>query len=163
MAYSYTNLFHFRAVALRFFTVYGPYGRPDMAIILFIKNILNKKNILLFNKGKHTRDFTYVEDVAKIIHSLILVDNKKKKNKNFDIFNIGSQKRIDITKIVKLIEVITGIKAKKKLAPLSKGDMKDTFSNSTKIIKYTKDYKRTSIIEGLKKTISWYKKFYSKY
>lgn len=160
MAYSYTNLFGFRAVALRFFTVYGPYGRPDMAIMLFIKNILNEKNILLFNKGKHTRDFTYVEDVVKTIHQLILVDQKKKKSKNFEIFNIGSQKRISIKKIVKLIENITGKKANIKLNPKARGDMKDTFSNSSKIIKYTKYNKRTSIKDGLKKTISWYKKFY---
>jgi len=162
MAYSYTNLYHFRAVALRFFTVYGPYGRPDMAIMLFIKNILNKKNILLFNNGNHTRDFTYVEDVAKIIHNLILVDKKKKKNKFFDVFNIGSQKRIDIKKIVKLIEVITGRKAKIKLKPPAKGDMKDTFSNSGKINNYIKNNQRTSIKDGLKKTITWYIKFYLK-
>jgi len=162
MAYSYSELFRFRAVALRFFTVYGPYGRPDMAIMLFIKNILNQKTISLFNKGNHSRDFTYIDDVVKTIYKLILADQKKKKLKNFETFNIGSQKRINIKMIVSIIEKLTGKKAVITLNTKAKGDMKDTFSNSRKIINYTNFKNRTSINAGLKKTTSWYKKYYSK-
>ena len=161
MAYSYSKLYNIRAVGLRFFTVYGPYGRPDMATFSFIKDILDGKTISIFNQGNHSRDFTFVDDIVLSIYKLIKID-RQKKIKKFDIFNIGNQKRINIIQVVKIIEKLVNKKAKIKLTKFSKGDMKDTFSNSKKIIKYTSYEPQTSIKVGLSKTVQWYMNYYNK-
>lgn len=161
MAYSYSILYNIRAVGLRFFTVYGPYGRPDMATFSFIKDIFDGRTISIFNQGKHSRDFTYVDDIVLSIFKLIKLD-KLKKIKKFDIYNIGNQKKINIIKVVKIIERLVNKKAKIKLTKISTGDMKDTFSNSEKLNKYISYKPNTSIEIGLKNTVKWYISYYKK-
>ena len=102
IGYSYSSLYKLKITALRFFTVYGPWGRPDMAIFKFTKNIINNKPIDVYNKGNHYRDFTFVKDIAK---GIILASLRKDK-KNFQIFNIGNGKPVYLKKLIQILEVI---------------------------------------------------------
>ena len=127
MATSYSHLYKMDTVGLRFFTVYGPWGRPDMALFKFTKNILKGKPIEIFNKGKHERDFTYVEDIVDGIHKIII---SKKSKFGSKIFNIGNGKKIRLLKYVQLIEKNLNKKSKKKFLPLQKGDVIKTHSET---------------------------------
>jgi UDP-glucuronate 4-epimerase len=158
MAYTYSNIFKLPCTGLRFFTVYGPYGRPDMALFKFTKNILENKKIELFNNGNHARDFTYIDDVINGIFSII---NKPKKHKiPFNIFNIGNGNSKKLTEYIKCIELNLGLKAKIKKLPLQKGDIKKTRSDITKLNLYAGYNPKTSINLGIKKFIDWYKEYY---
>ena len=157
IAASYSNLYKMRTIGLRFFTVYGPWGRPDMALFKFTRNILNGKPIHVFNRGKHSRDFTYVDDIVDGIYKILVIKNKKKIN---NIYNIGYGKEIPLLKYISLIEKFLQKKAKKKLLPLQKGDVIKTHSD-TNLIK--KDYKyipRTKVENGVKNFIDWYISYY---
>ena len=160
LAHSYSNLFKLPTTGLRFFTVYGPWGRPDMALFKFTKNIIENKNIDVFNYGNHSRDFTYVEDVVECIYRLIkkppLFNNKIP----FNIFNIGNNKPVSLLKYISEIEKQTNKVSKKKYWPLQPGDVKKTFANSNKIYNYIGYKPKTSIQEGIKKFIEWYKSYY---
>ena len=160
MAFAYSNIYKIKTRALRFFTVYGPYGRPDMAIHGFVKKILLNQPINMFNRGNHTRDFTYIEDITKSIYLLIKKENTINKPKLFDVFNLGNQKNINIKYLVKILSKILDKKIKIKYSELKQGDMKDTLSNSNKIIKYINYKPNTNIEDGLRKFIKWYKKYY---
>merc|ERR1711966_271617 len=131
IAHAYSHLFNFPTTGLRFFTVYGPWGRPDMALFLFTKNILENKPINIFNNGNHIRDFTYVDDVAKSVFYISKkIPNKNKviKNKHFPsessapfrVVNIGNNKPIKLLEYIKQIEIKLNIKSKKKYLPLQK-------------------------------------------
>ncbi len=171
LSHSYSYLWKLPITILRFFTVYGPYGRPDMAYYKFTKSILNKKTIDVYNKGKMYRDFTYIDDVTKSIELLI---NKVPKNKSkikykydnlskvapFRIINIGNQKKIFLNKFINLLEKNLKIKAKKKYQPLQKGDVKETLSNTNLLNNITKFRPNTSFKFGIKKFIDWYKNYY---
>ena len=158
LAYTYSNIYKLPCTGLRFFTVYGPYGRPDMALYKFTKNILENKKIELFNNGNHERDFTYIDDVINAIFSII---NKPKKNKiPFNIFNIGNGNSKKLKDYVKCIELNLGLKAKIKKLPLQKGDIKKTHSDITKLNLYAGYNPKTSINLGIKKFIDWYKEYY---
>lgn len=159
LAYSYFDLFNFNCVGLRFFTVYGPWGRPDMAPFLFIKSLLNKKKIKIFNKGNMQRDFTYIDDVAKSVFKLTLKINKSK-NKRYEIFNVGRGKGIKLHKFIKYFESILSLKAAKLYLPLQKGDMIITKSNINKLKKYIKFNPEIDLYEGLKIFTKWYLKYY---
>ncbi len=152
MTFSYSHLFKLRATIFRFFTVYGPWGRPDMALFKFTENMLKKKPIQVFNYGNHVRDFTYVEDVSNIILKLY----KKKKNYNFNIFNIGNNKPVNLKVYINEIEKNLNIKSKKKYLPLQVGDVYKTFSDSRKIYKFIKYKPKTDVKYGIKKFIEWY-------
>ena len=157
IAASYSKLYNINTIGLRFFTVYGPWGRPDMAPIKFTKNIIQGKSIEVFNKGKHSRDFTFVEDIVDGIFKIIKKKKKVSKNK---IYNIGNGKKVSLIEFIKLIEKNLNKKAKKKFLPLQKGDVFKTHS-STKLLK--KDYgyvSKTSINNGVKKFINWYLSYY---
>jgi|TARA_B110000037_G_scaffold214168_1_gene269681 UDP-glucuronate 4-epimerase len=160
LAKAYFNLYKFKIIGLRFFTVYGNYGRPDMAIFDFVKNILQKKIIYINNYGNHYRDFTHINYVAEIIFSLVVKVTKSKKA-FFKIFNIGSSSPIKIMKIVKLIQKILGVKAKIKFRKKQKGDVHGTFSNSKSIKAFTKIKNNVSIKEGLTEFINWYKYYFN--
>jgi len=160
MAFAYSNIYKIKTRALRFFTVYGPYGRPDMAIHGFVKKILLNQPINMFNRGNHTRDFTYIEDITKSIYLLIKKENTINKPKLFDVFNLGNQKNINIKYLVKILSKILDKKIKIKYSELKQGEMKDTLSNSNKIIKYINYKPNTNIEDGLRKFIKWYKKYY---
>ena len=158
MAYSYSNIFNLPCTGLRFFTVYGPYGRPDMALFKFTKNILENKKIELFNNGNHARDFTYIDDVINGIFSII---NKPKKHKiPYNIFNIGNKNSKKLKEYIKCIEINLGLKAKIKKLPLQKGDIKKTHSDIAKLNLYAGYNPRISIEVGIKKFIDWYKEYY---
>tara|TARA_B100001057_G_scaffold350919_1_gene352428 strand:+ start:1548 stop:2504 length:957 start_codon:yes stop_codon:yes gene_type:complete len=153
IAYYYKQIFNINSYGLRFFTVYGPFGRPDMSIFIFFKNILQNKTIYLNNFGKNLRDYTYVEDVTDFIFKLI---NKSKKQKNFyDIFNIGGKKNISLLNVIKLIEKITNKKAKLKLVKKNKLDPFNSLASMNKLEKFVKFKKSTKIEKGLKITFNW--------
>ncbi len=153
MATSYSYLYKMDTVGLRFFTVYGPWGRPDMALFKFTKNIIKGKPIEVFNKGKHERDFTYVDD---IVDGIIKIVFSKKKKFGSQIFNIGNGKKIKLLKYIQLIEKNLKKKARKKFLPLQKGDVFKTHSDTRLIKRYYNYNPKTSVNHGVKKFIKWY-------
>ena len=156
MAYSYSALYKIPISICRLFTVYGPWGRPDMALYIFVKNIISGKTINLFNKGNHQRSFTYIDDV---INGLILVSNKVPKKNFFEIYNISSGKQIYLKQYLKAIENELGIKANVNLRKLQVGDVKSSIANISKIKKIGFKSK-TSLNVGIKKFVLWYKNYH---
>ncbi len=161
LAYSYSVNYKINIVIFRFFTVYGPWGRPDMALFKFVKNILAGKKIQVFNKGNHKRDFTYVEDLVTCMIKVFFFKKRKNKKLNFDVFNIGAGNQQSLKKYINLIEFYLKKKSKKKLLPLQRGDVKNTFSDNAKLKKIVGNYKFISISLGIKRFIKWYKEFYN--
>jgi UDP-glucuronate 4-epimerase len=171
MAHSYSNIWKIPITMLRFFTVYGPWGRPDMALFKFTKAILENKKIDIYNNGKMYRDFTYIDDIVNGIHLLInKVPNNNQFNKYnndslspvapFRILNIGNMKKISLLDFIKQIEKGLGKKAIRNYMPLQKGDVKQTLSN-IKLLKKITNYKpKTSYKLGIKKFLNWYKDYY---
>lgn len=153
MATSYSHLYKMDTIGLRFFTVYGPWGRPDMALFKFTKNIIKGKTIEVFNKGKHERDFTYIDDIVDGIFNIII--NKKSKF-GAKIFNIGNGKKVKLVKYIQLIEKNLNRKSKKKFLPLQKGDVIKTHSDTKLIKKYYNYRSKTEVSYGVKKFIEWY-------
>ena len=173
MAHSYSHLYNLPMTGLRFFTVYGPWGRPDMALHRFTKNILEKKEVEIFNYGKHIRDFTYIDDIVdnivaiskKIPKKNFKFNSKKPQNHQssapFRILNIGNSKPEKLMDFVKEIEKNLGLKAKIKFKKLQKGDIEATTSDMKHTYKLTKIKKKTSIKVGVKKFIDWFLEYYS--
>ena len=172
IAHAYSHLFNLPTTGLRFFTVYGPWGRPDMALFLFTKNILDNKPIEIFNNGNHIRDFTYVDDISRSVFNIskkIPTKNRTKKNKYFPsesmapfrILNIGNSKPVQLMKYIKQIEIRLNKKAKKKFLPLRRGDIRTTLSDTSKLRKLTNYKPDTSISYGINKFIDWYLKYYN--
>ena len=171
MAHAYSNLYKLATTGLRFFTVYGPWGRPDMALFKFTKGILENKKIDIYNYGKMYRDFTYIDDIVNGIKLLINKApniNQKNKYKNdslstiapFRILNIGNTKKVYLLNFIKQIELILGKKAIRNYMPLQKGDVKQTLSN-TKLLKHITGYNpKTNYKIGIKNFITWYKEYY---
>ena len=161
MAHTYSNLYGLKTIGLRFFTVYGPWGRPDMALYIFTKAIIENKNIDLFNKGSHTRSFTYISDIVEPIYRLIKInENNQKILSNNDILNIGGSEPVKLLRFIDIIEDYLGKKAKIKLKPMQQGDVQDTNADITKLKKIT-DYKpQVDIEEGIKRFIDWYKAYH---
>jgi len=158
LAYSYSYIYNLPCTALRFFTVYGPYGRPDMALFKFTKNILENKKIELFNNGKHKRDFTYVADIVKGIISVL--KNPKDSKVPFNVFNIGRGNSRKLKDYLSSIEKKLGKKAEIKKLPLQLGDIKKTHSDISSLSKYSNYQPVTDIDEGISKFIEWYLKYY---
>ena len=162
LAYAYSDLFNFNCIGMRFFTVYGPWGRPDMALFLFLNSIIKRNKINIFNNGKMQRDFTYIGDVVQSVYKLTIKTQKSKsKSKLKEIFNIGRGKAIKLLEFVNCIEVILNIKSKKKFFPLQKGDMVATKSNINKIHNFIKIKPQTNLKYGLTKFTQWYLKYYN--
>ena len=160
MAHSYSYIYKLRCTGVRFFTVYGPYGRPDMALFKFTKNMINNKSIELFNNGIHERDFTYIDDIVDGIYSLIKL--KSKQSKLYEIFNIGNGSPKKLLDYIKHIEKNLKLSAKIKKLPLQKGDIIKTHSDVNKLKKYTGYNPKTNIEVGITKFIEWYKDYYNK-
>lgn len=158
MAYSYSSIYKMPATALRFFTVYGPLGRPDMSLFKFTKNILAGKKIELFNGGNHVRDFTYVDDIVQGIASIIKKPSKK--TIPFNCFNIGNGSPRKLKDFLNEIEKNLGKKAKINSKPLQKGDVVKTHSDISAIKKYSGYKPKTDIKIGIKKFINWYKSYF---
>jgi UDP-glucuronate 4-epimerase len=174
MAHAYSYLYKIPTIGLRFFTVYGPWGRPDMALFKFTKNILENKNIDLYNYAKHSRDFTYIDDVVNIIIKLIKKPAKGIKNwnknnpnpssscANFKIYNVSNGSKVSLIQFLKEIEKNLKKKAKINYLPLQKGDIQDTLS-STKLLNRTiKIKKKISYKKGIKYFVDWYLNYYIK-
>ena len=164
MAHSYSSLFNLRTTGLRFFTVYGPWGRPDMALFLFTKNIIDGKEIKIFNNGNHVRDFTYIDDIVEGIYKLININSKtyfnKKNNIPYRVFNIGSNRPVKLLKYIELIEKNLGVKSKKKFQKIQKGDVISTIANTSYLNKTISFTPETKVEEGIMNFIKWYKEYY---
>ena len=155
MAYSYSKIYKMNVISLRFFTVYGPLGRPDMAIYSFAKNILNNTPIKVFNYGNHIRDFTYIDDVVNAIHKLIKIKQKE----NFLILNVASGKKTKLMDLVTKIEKLLRKKANINFLNKQVGDVAKTHGEIKKI-KSIIEYKNlTNIDKGLSKYIKWIKEY----
>lgn len=159
MAYSYHDLYSLKVIGLRFFTVYGPFGRPDMSILKFTRKILNNEKVNLFNFGVHSRDFTYIDDIIEGILKAIIVLTKKK-NSYFEIFNLGNNKPIKLMKLVKILSKYLNLTPKINFLIRQKGDMLETKASILKAKKELGYSPKIDIDVGLKKFIDWYKKFY---
>ena len=160
LAYSYSNIYKLPSTALRFFTVYGNYGRPDMSLFKFVKNILSRKKIDLYNNGNHSRDFTHVTDIANIIDNLIQKPPQGKVP--HDIFNISGNRSVTLSKFIKIIEDELKIKSKKNLLPMQKADVLKSSANINKILKKTKLSPSVTLEQGIKSFVKWYRDFYQK-
>lgn len=173
IAHSYSYLYNIKTIGLRFFTVYGPWGRPDMALFKFVDDILKNKKIKVYNKGDHIRDFTYIDDITDGIIKLLKLDLKKDLNFNLKkpspsssicpwrIYNIGSNKKIKLMEFIHVIEKILNKKAKIQYLPLQKGDVKTTYANISKIKSDAKYKPSTDIYKGVSKFINWYLNYYN--
>ena len=169
IAHSYSHLYNFPTTGLRFFTVYGPWGRPDMALFKLTKNIMENKKIEVFNHGNHQRDFTYIDDVVKVIYLSALKIPKKTKTKNdpscslsapFQILNVGGGTKVKLMSFIKEIEKNLKIKSKIKFLPIQKGDVKETSCDVKKIKKYLNYVPKVKYKIGIKKFIEWFKLYY---
>jgi UDP-glucuronate 4-epimerase len=172
MAHAYSNLFALPTTGLRFFTVYGPWGRPDMALFLFTKNILAGKPIQLFNNGNHMRDFTYVADIVEGVirasdHIATPDPNWDSNNPDpatssapFRLYNIGNNNPVNLSEYVAALEEALGKKAVKELLPLQPGDVPNTYADVS-LLQKTLGYKpETTVQEGVKQFVEWYKNYY---
>jgi UDP-glucuronate 4-epimerase len=159
MAHTYGHLYDFKTTGLRFFTVYGPWGRPDMAYYLFAEAISNDKPIKVFNNGEMERDFTYIDDivngVAKIIEKNI--DSRE----HYKIYNIGNNKTESLQDFIATIEQAMGKKAIKEMYPMQQGDVPRTFADISELIKIYNFKPTTKIKDGLKQFVNWYKSYYT--
>ena len=172
MAHSYSHLFQLPCTGLRFFTVYGPWGRPDMAYFLFTKAILEDKTINVFNHGKMKRDFTFIDDIVKGIISVLdrITQPNPKWSSNspdpatsyapYKIYNIGNNKQVELSIFIQVLENILGKKANKKFLPMQAGDVQSTFADVDDLMKDTGFRPETSIEEGLEKFVDWYRSYY---
>ena len=165
MAHSYSYLFNIPISGLRFFTVYGPYGRPDMAYYKFTKAIDSGEAINVYNNGDMERDFTYIDDIIRGIMKLLLKPPFKKITDDhsasaaFEIFNIGNNEPISLRKFISSIENALGKKALENLKPMQDGDVVSTYADIDKIKKYCGFIPSTSIEEGMNNFVEWYKKY----
>jgi UDP-glucuronate 4-epimerase len=172
MAHAYSYLYQLPTTGLRFFTVYGPWGRPDMALFKFTKNILEDKTIDVFNNGKHTRDFTYIDDIVEgVIKTLDNpATNNIKWNSNqpdpasskapWRIYNIGNNKPVQLMDYIDALEKTLGKKAHINFLPLQLGDVPDTNANVDNLKKKFNYKPSTSVSEGVSKFVKWYKDYY---
>ena len=158
MAHSYSYIYNLPCTGVRFFTVYGPFGRPDMALFKFTKKIINNHTIELFNNGNHFRDFTYVDDIVDGIY--LLINKQSKKTIPYQIFNIGNGTPKKLIDYLKHIEKNLKKISKTKKLPLQVGDVVKTHSNINKLKKYTGYKPKTNIKIGISRFIEWYKDYY---
>ena len=159
MAHSYSSMYKIKTTVLRFFTLYGPWGRPDMALFKFTKSILENKYIEVYNNGKHTRDFTYIDDA---VDAIIKTGNEKLSPKeNFKIYNIGNGKPVKLMHYISLIENKLKIKAKIKYFPMQKGDVEGILSDNTKIKKLkTFNQSKINVETGVNRFIDWFRAYH---
>ena len=153
----YANTYNLKIIGLRFFTVFGEWGRPDMFMMKYLKSIFFNKKFELYNYGNHYRDFTYIGDVVKILYKLL---NKKTKKKH-SVFNICSNKPIKITKVIELINSLVKQKAKIKLLPMQRADVKKTHGNNSMIKKLLEIKQFENINLSIKKTVDWFREYYT--
>jgi UDP-glucuronate 4-epimerase len=156
MAHTYSHLFGIQTIGLRFFTVYGPWGRPDMAMFLFTDAIFNKKPIKVFNQGELYRDFTYIDDIVNGVVQTILQENKKQ----YEIYNIGNGNPVKLTDFIDAIEEETNLKFTREMYPMQPGDVERTWADTTEFEKEYNYKPNIEVSEGIKEFVSWYKMYY---
>ena len=173
MAHTYSHLYNLPTTGLRFFTVYGPWGRPDMALFLFTDAILNDKPIKVFNYGKMKRDFTYIDDIIEGV--VRVLNNPPLSNPNWDkekadpgtssapykIYNIGNNKPVELMEFIETLEKKLGKKAKKEFLPLQDGDVPETYADIDDLVKDFGFKPNTTIDEGIEKFVEWYGEYKS--
>jgi UDP-glucuronate 4-epimerase len=174
MAHVYSHLFEIPTSGLRFFTVYGPWGRPDMALFLFTDAILNGRPINVFNEGKMMRDFTYVDDIVNGVLGVLRAvpegdasfdahnPNPAISSAPFRLYNIGNNSPVNLMDFISAIEDKLGIKAEKNLMPMQPGDVSETYANAETLINNTGHKPDTTIDYGIGKFIDWYQSYYQK-
>ena len=172
MAHNYSSLFELPTTGLRFFTVYGPWGRPDMALFLFTRNIIDGKPIDVFNYGHHRRDFTYVEDIAAGV--VRVLDHVAQPNPDWDsahpdpassrapfrLYNIGNNSPVELMRYIEVIEECLGRKAQKNLLPLQLGDVPDTFADIDDLVKDVGYRPSTPVEVGVRRFVEWFCDYY---
>ena len=173
LAHTYSHLYNLPSTGLRFFTVYGPWGRPDMALFSFTKAILAGKKIQVFNYGKHRRDFTYIDDIVEGVSRILRKPPEGDKNWNSDspdpgsssapwkVYNIGNNKPVELLDYIEAIEDSLEMKATKELLPLQPGDVPETFADVTELINDFDFKPKTSVKQGVKNFVDWYKNYHS--
>lgn len=172
MTHTYSSLFNLPTTGLRFFTVYGPWGRPDMALFLFTKAILEDKPIDVFNHGKMMRDFTYIDDIVEGV--VRVMDKIPEPNSNWNgndpdsatsyapykLYNIGNNNPVALLRFIEVLEDCLGRKAKKNLMPIQPGDVPATYADVDDLISDVGFKPQTSIEDGIKRFVRWYKEYY---
>lgn len=173
MAHTYSNLYNLPTTGLRFFTVYGPWGRPDMALFKFTKAILDGEKIQVFNYGNHRRDFTYVDDIVEGV--IRVLDKPAQSNPNWSgdnpdsatstapwrVYNIGNNSPVELNDYIKAIESALGVNANKELLPLQPGDVPDTYADVDDLVREF-DYKPSMTVkQGVKNFVDWYKEYHN--
>ncbi|MEQ8314002.1 MAG: NAD-dependent epimerase [Gammaproteobacteria bacterium] len=172
MAHTYSNLFKLPTTGLRFFTVYGPWGRPDMALFLFTRAILNDEPIDVFNHGKHQRDFTYIDDIIEgVVRVLdkVATPNDDWDGKNPDpatssapyrLYNIGSNNPVQLNRYIEVIESCLGKTAEKNFLPMQPGDVPTTYADVDSLFKAVGYKPETSVEEGVTRFVAWYRSYF---
>lgn len=160
MAHTYSHLFGIQTIGLRFFTVYGPWGRPDMAMFLFTDAILNDKPIKVFNNGELSRDFTYIVDIIEGVTATLLDTKQVEERPLYSLYNIGNSKPVKLLDFIEAIEICTDKKVQKEMLPMQPGDVKKTWADVSPL---QEDYSYNPIVdiaEGVPHFINWYKNYY---
>ena len=167
IAHTYSHLFNLSTIGLRFFTVYGPWGRPDMALFKFTDSIVKDKPIEVFNYGKMMRDFTYIDDVIQSVYLLMKKAIRSKNNSEnkkegifYKIFNVGNSRPTNLEDYIKAIELNLNKKAKVILKGMQPGDVEATYANTDLLESWINYKPNTSINEGIKHFINWYQSYY---
>ncbi len=172
MAHTYSHLFDLPTTGLRFFTVYGPWGRPDMALFLFTRKILSGEPIDVFNHGRHTRDFTYIDDIVEgVIRTLDRVPgpdpdydplhpSPATSSAPYRVYNIGNHQPVELLRYIEVLEDCLGRKAERNLLPLQPGDVPDTYADVAALSRDTGYAPSTPIETGVRRFVDWYRDFY---
>ena len=172
MAHTYSHLYNLPTTGLRFFTVYGPWGRPDMALFLFTEAILNDKPIKVFNYGKHRRDFTYIDDIVEGV--LRTLDHVAEPNPDWSglnpdpgsskapwrVYNIGNSQPVELMDYIAALEEALGKSAIKEFLPMQPGDVPDTYADVDQLIKDVNYKPETSVKDGIRRFVAWYREYY---
>ncbi|WP_313252513.1 NAD-dependent epimerase/dehydratase family protein [Empedobacter sp.] len=159
MAHAYSHLYDFQTIGLRFFTVYGPWGRPDMAMFLFTDAILNHQPLKVFNHGDLSRDFTYIDDIIQGIDKIL---EDKNTNEKYQLYNIGNSKPVQLMDFIKEVELSTGEKAILEMYPMQAGDVNQTWADVQELkdkFGYNPNY---PVDKGVYNFVQWYRKYYNK-
>lgn len=161
MAYSYSYLFGVPTTGLRFFTVYGPYGRPDMALFMFVKNILESKPIEVYNNGDMYRDFTYIDDIVSGICALMTRSASLSTTTSAAVYNIGSHSPVRLSEFIKEVERALGMKAKIEYKPMQPGDVYRTYADVDALERDTGFKPQTQLEDGIAAFVDWYRGYYA--
>ena len=172
IAHTYSHLYSLPTTGLRFFTVYGPWGRPDMALFKFTKAILEERKIQVFNFGRHRRDFTYIDDIVEGV--IRVIDRPATSSHNWNasrpdpsssnapyrIYNIGNNKPVELMDYISALEASLGVTANKELLPLQKGDVIDTYANVDDLVADFDYQPNTNVSEGISNFVKWYRDYH---